>query len=106
MIGLPNTAMRTAVVITGGPGSGKSALIGELAANPAWRNRFLALPEAIAVAGQTGISPRERLFQRLMVEVQIGLEDAVACALEPDDQRILLCHRGALDPLAYWLDRG
>lgn len=95
-----------AIVLTGGPGGGKTALIRDLASDPAWRNRFLALPEAIAVAGQIGISLRERLFQRLMVEVQAGLEDAVARSLEPNDRRFILCHRGTLDPLAYWLDRG
>jgi hypothetical protein len=94
------------IVLTGGPGGGKTALIRELAADPDWRGRFLALPEAIGVAGQTEISMRERLFQRLMVEVQRGMEDAVERALEPGDGRILLCHRGTLDPLAYWLDRG
>jgi hypothetical protein len=95
-----------AAVLTGGPGGGKTALIRELAADPAWRGRLLALPESIAVAGQTGVSPREPLFQRLMVEVQRGMEDAVARALGLDDRRIVLCHRGTLDPLAYWLDRG
>lgn len=98
--------MAASYCLTGGPGGGKTTLIRELASDPAWRNRFLALPEAIAVAGQTGISLRERLFQRLMVEVQAGLEDAVARSLEPDDRRFILCHRGTLDPLAYWLDRG
>ena len=94
------------IVLTGGPGGGKTALIRELAADPDWRGRLLALPEAISVAGQTGVSMREPLFQRLMVEVQRGMEDAVARALEPGDGRIILCHRGTLDPLAYWLDRG
>lgn len=91
--------MAACYCLTGGPGGSKTALIRALAADPAWCDRFLALPEAISVAGQTGISPREPLFQRLMVEGQRGLEDAVARALEPDDRRIILCHRGTLDPL-------
>jgi hypothetical protein len=41
-----------------------------------------------------------------MVEVQRGLEDAVARALESVETRVVICHRGTLDPLAYWLDRG
>jgi len=94
------------IVLTGGPGGGKTALIQELTQDPVWRGRVLALPEAICVAGRVGVSPRERLFQRLMVEIQRSLEDALARALDPEDQRLILCHRGTLDPLAYWLDRG
>jgi hypothetical protein len=112
----PFATTPTTIVLTGGPGGGKTTLINELAADPAWAGRFLALPEAIAVAGQTGVSPREPLFQRLMVATQQGMEvaafdverfdDAAAHALERDDWRLILCHRGTLDPLAYWLDRG
>ena len=98
--------MSKCIVLTGGPGGGKTTLIEELGRDPAWQGRFLALPEAIFVAGRVGISMREQLFQRLMVETQRGLEDALARTLEPDDPRAILCHRGTLDPLAYWLDRG
>jgi hypothetical protein len=98
--------LRELVVLTGGPGGGKSTLIEELAHDSAWQGRFLALPEAIFVAGRVGISPRERLFQRLMVEIQRALEDGLGRTLEPNDPRLILCHRGTLDPLAYWLDRG
>jgi predicted ATPase len=37
--------MATQVVLTGGPGGGKTALIRELTADPGWRGRVLALPE-------------------------------------------------------------
>ena len=97
---------RAMIVLTGGPGGGKTTLIEELAHDPAWRGRFLALPEAIFSLGRVGISPREQLFQRLMVETQRALEEALARTLDPDDPRFILCHRGTLDPLAYWLDRG
>jgi hypothetical protein len=53
-----------------------------------------------------GISSREKLFQRVMVYLQMALEDGLVRALNPDDPRAILCHRGSLDPLAYWLDRG
>jgi len=98
--------MSKRIVLTGGPGGGKTTLIRELAEDPTWRGRFLALPEAIFVAGRVGISTREQRFQRLMVETQRALEDALTRTLERDDPRIVLCHRGTLDPLAYWLDRG
>lgn len=94
------------IILTGGPGGGKTTLIRELTRDPAWKGWFLALPEAIFVAGRVGISIQEQLFQRLMVETQRGLEDALARTLEADDPRLVLCHRGTLDPLAYWLDRG
>ena len=53
-----------------------------------------------------GLSPRGKLFQRVMVHLQIALEDGLNRALGPNDSRAILCHRGSLDPLAYWLDRG
>jgi hypothetical protein len=52
------------------------------------------------------ISPQEKLFQRVMVQMQIAMEDGLTHALEADERNIILCHRGSLDPLAYWLDRG
>ena len=94
------------VALTGGPGGGKTTLIRDLACDPAWRGRFLALPEAIFTAGQVGIPVRERRFQHLMVETQCGLEDALARVLAGSEEQVVLCHRGALDPLAYWIDRG
>jgi AAA domain len=100
------SAMRKFIALTGGPGGGKTTLIEELAQDPAWRDNFLALPEAILVAGRVGVPLREPLFQKLMVETQRGLEDALSHTLDPSDPRFILCHRGTLDPLAYWLDRG
>lgn len=94
------------IVLTGGPGGGKTTLIEELSREPTWAGRFVALPEAIAIVAHTGVSPHEQLFQRLMVEMQTAMEDALVRALGPDDPRFILCHRGSLDPLAYWLDRG
>ena len=94
------------IALTGGPGGGKTTLIEEMAQDPSWRGSFLALPEAIIAAGRVGVPIRERLFQKLMVEIQRGLEDALVRSLDPSDPRFILCHRGTLDPLAYWLDRG
>jgi hypothetical protein len=41
-----------------------------------------------------------------MVNLQIALEDGLQRALNPADPRVILCHRGSLDPLAYWIQRG
>ncbi len=98
--------MHPLIVLTGGPGGGKTTLINELRNDAAWRGRFVALPEAIFVALPVGISPQEPQFQRLMVNIQRNLEEAVLQTLEPTDSRFILCHRGTLDPLAYWLARG
>jgi hypothetical protein len=42
---------RIRVVLTGGPGGGKSTLIEDLASDPFFAGRFVALPEAIALDG-------------------------------------------------------
>lgn len=52
------------------------------------------------------LSPRRRLFQRVMVHLQMALEDGLDRALGLEDGCAILCHRGSPDPLAYWLDRG
>jgi tRNA (Thr-GGU) A37 N-methylase len=97
---------RAVIALTGGPGGGKSALIEDLRNDPAWAGRFVALPEAVQYARFVNISPQERLFQRVVVHLQIGLEDGLDRALGSDDRRPVLCHRGSLDPLAFWRQRG
>ena len=97
---------RPIIVLTGGPGGGKTTLIEELSRDPAWGGRVAALPEAIFAMRHLGISMQEKLFQRVMVYQQMALEDGLERAFDPDDRRAILCHRGTLDPLAYWLDRG
>ena len=97
---------RRVIVLTGGPGGGKSTLIKELFHDPVGNGRFIALPEAVYYAGAVGISPHKKLFQRMMVNLQIALEDGLRRSLDPEDLRIILCHRGGLDPLAYWFQQG
>lgn len=94
------------LVLTGGPSGGKTTLIDELLRDPVWAGQVAALPEAIFTLRQVGISPREKLFQRVMVYMQIAMEDSLSRALGSDNRRLILCHRGSLDPLAYWLDQG
>jgi hypothetical protein len=97
---------RPLIVLTGGPGGGKSSLIEDLRRDPDWASRFVALPEVIQYAGSINISPREKLFQRAMVHLQIGLEEGLDHALGPADPRPIICHRGSLDPIAFWRQRG
>jgi len=94
------------VVLTGGPGGGKTTLKEELLHDPAWHHRVAALPEAISLTRGLGVSPAEPRFQRLMVALQMALEDALRRALADSSPRLVLCRRGSLDPLAYWLAYG
>jgi predicted ATPase len=94
------------VVLTGGPGGGKSTLLDELGRDPDWRGRFSALPEAVSLMHTSGISSAERLFQRVLVHLQMSVEDGLQRALQDQAPRLILCNRGSLDPLAYWLARG
>ena len=97
---------RAVIVLTGGPGGGKSSLIEDLRGDPQWAGRFVALPEAAQYARFINLSPSEKLFQRAVVHLQIGLEEALKRTLGPADPRPVICHRGSLDPLAFWLQRG
>ena len=94
------------IALTGGPGGGKTRLIDEMQQDPAWSDRIAALPEAALMAGRIGVSPGEKLFQRMVVHLQMALQDGLAGAFVRGSSRVILCHRGSLDPLAYWLDRG
>ena len=97
---------RPVIVLTGGPGGGKSTLIEDLRCDPVWAGRFVVLPETVHYAQFVHISPRERLFQRVIVNLQMSLESGLDRALGPTDPRPIICHRGSLDPLAFWLQRG
>lgn len=92
-------------VLTGCPGGGNARLIEELQRDPAWSVRIACLPENIFIMRQVGISPRERLFQRAMVHLQMALENGLDRVFGQGECRVILCHRGSLDLLAYWLDR-
>jgi len=97
---------RAVIALTGGPGGGKSSLIEDLRQDPDWAGCFVALPEAVQYARFLGISPGEKLFQRAVVHLQIGLEGGLVQALGSTDPRPILCHRGSLDPIAFWRQRG
>ncbi len=96
---IPN---RRIIVLTGGPCGGKTTLIDELCSNPQYSDKLVPLPEAIFYVIQTKISTKEKLFQKIMLEVQTAIEMAIDKCIEPG--KIILCHRGSLDPLAYWLN--
>jgi predicted ATPase len=90
------------IVFTGGPGGGKSSLLADLRRDPEWSERLVILPEAIHAAMRSSVNPREPVFQRLVVNLQKQIEQAAADTFAGED-RVLLTHRGTLDPLAFCL---
>ncbi|MDX2024245.1 MAG: ATP-binding protein [Deltaproteobacteria bacterium] len=93
---------RTRIVLTGGPGGGKST-----AADMFRReigDRVVVVPEAATILYGGGF-PRpalehaRRSTQQAIFHVQRNLED-VQARLYPD--RVLLCDRGTIDGAAYW----
>jgi len=93
---------RCRIVLTGGPGGGKTTAadlfrreIGE---------RVVVVPESATLLfsggfPRSGELPARQAAQRAIYHVQRNLED-VQSALYPD--RILLCDRGTIDGAAYW----
>jgi predicted ATPase len=93
------------IVITGGPGGGKSSFLADLLRDPEWSERIVIFPEAIHAAIRSSVNPREPVFQRFVVNLQKQIEQAAADTFAVDD-RVLLTHRGTLDPLAFCLAQG
>lgn len=52
------------------------------------------------------LSPRSTEFQCALVAIQSAIEETVIRALTGTDKRILLTHRGTLDPCAFWQSFG
>jgi predicted ATPase len=95
------THERRRIVLTGGPGAGKTAVL-ELVRRSLCRH-VTVLPEAAGIVFGGGFPRRSndavrRASQRAIFFVQRELE-AVADA---DDAPIVLCDRGLVDGAAYW----
>lgn len=89
------------VVLTGGPGAGKTAVL-ELVRATACRH-VRVLPEAASIVFGGGFPRHDgfeerRAAQRAIFHVQHELETIG----EAEGAAILLCDRGTLDGLAYW----
>lgn len=90
------------IVITGGPGAGKTAIL-ELARR-VFCEHVTILPEAASIVFGGGFprldsTPARRAAQQAIFHVQRQLETWVA---EERQAAIVLCDRGTLDGLAYW----
>jgi predicted ATPase len=92
----------TFVVVTGGPGAGKTALLEVVRRH--FGERVVVLPEAASILYGGGF-PRttstagRRAAQRAIFHVERELE---RLAREEGRATVVLCDRGSLDGLAYW----
>ncbi len=89
------------VVLTGGPGAGKTAVLEII--RHAFCRHVKVLPESAGIVFGGGFprgpSPRERkAAQRAIFHVQHELEDLV----DVEGHAVVLCDRGTVDGLAYW----
>ena len=90
------------VVVTGGPGAGKTAVL-EVAQRELCRH-VVVLPEAASILWQ-GRFPRRttlaarKAAQRTIAKLQLELQ---RMTLEEGHAAVVLCDRGTLDGLAYW----
>jgi predicted ATPase len=94
------------IVLTGGPGAGKTVISARIAA--AHPEKFVLVPEAatqVYFALQTRWDrldvPGRRDVQRRIYHLQIEQEDRIACEYP---EKILLLDRGTIDGAAYWPD--
>ena len=92
------------IVLTGGPCGGKTTLMREMRAADSGCERWLVTPEIAPFLFSAGLDPSPERFEPAVARVQMALEDACAAAARPG--QIMLCHRGSLDPLAYWRRAG
>jgi len=95
------------IVITGGPGAGKTAVL-ELARRELCAHVEI-LPESASIVFGGGFprlasSHARRCAQRAIYHVQDELENMMAFPTTEGSPASLLCDRGTLDALAYWPD--
>ena len=90
------------VVLTGGPGAGKTAILEVVRRH--FCEHVVVLQEAASILFNGGFPRKEtpealRAAQRAIFHVQIELE---RLALEGGQAAVVLCDRGTVDGLAYW----
>jgi hypothetical protein len=66
--------------------------------------RWVFVPEAAPLLFQAGLHGPTEEFELAVVKLQVALERACDAVARPG--QILICHRGTLDALVYWLRQG
>lgn len=94
------------IVLTGAWGGGKTTLINELRADEHLAGRLLIIPEAAPLARQNGVLPSSPDFERQVFLLQHALENPGDLDDEVEQVKLMVCHRGSLDALAFWLWQG
>ena len=105
------------IVLTGGPGAGKTTVVTQLATAPEWADwrdeigGVTAVPEAATQAYAARNTRWDRLddtgrrdVQRAIYELQVEQEARLAEAARAAGHRVLLLDRGTIDGSAYWPD--
>jgi hypothetical protein len=92
------------VVLTGGPGGGKSTLMRELRSRDPGGRNWALLPEAAPPLLGPGLERAAGVLQPAVVRLQATLEELYD-GLAPAGA-VVVCHRGTLDALPYWLLAG
>lgn len=90
------------VVLTGGPGAGKTAVLEVIRKELC--SHVVVLPEAASILWEGGFprrhtQPARCAAQRAIVRLQIEMQRMV---IEEGHAALILCDRGTLDGLAYW----
>jgi predicted ATPase len=89
------------VVLTGGPGAGKTAVLELVRASMCSHVRVL--PEAASILFSGGFPRQDGLHQRRAVQRAIfQVQRELEAVGEADAAGMLVCDRGTLDGLAYW----
>jgi predicted ATPase len=104
MLSMRSTSRCRFVVLTGGPGAGKTAIL-DIAARSLGQ-RVVVLPEAASILFGGGFwrsntAVGRKAAQRAIYYVQREQQRMV---IEEEQQPFVLCDRGTLDGLAYWPD--
>jgi hypothetical protein len=94
------------VAVTGGPGGGKSFLLERAIADARLRRSFVVTEEAIHGMRFVRMHPRSPEFQCALVAIQAATEASLRRALVGTGRHVILCHRGTLDPCAFWQSFG
>ncbi|MEC8207731.1 MAG: AAA family ATPase, partial [Pseudomonadota bacterium] len=94
--------MKKRIVLTGGPGGGKTTAIDLLRRE--FSNQIVVVPESATMLFSGGIERGDathliKAHQQAIFSLQKHLEH-IQRTMHPD--RLMLCDRGSLDGLAYW----